>query len=668
MRVALVSMPFGMIFSPSIALGLLKQLALLRQWDVSVHYFNLKFAKLIGDRFYNDIASRLPTHSLVGEWVFSDCFPDSGRRPDQEFIEAIVRPLFQDSARTILNRPVDVGEFIAQLLSAKSLAAGFVKDCARAITAEKPELVGITSVFQQHAASIALAREIRALSPSSFIVMGGANCEGVMGQALSEIAPWIDRVVSGEGERAFDQILSDRKDNMEKTARRGAGAKFDARQDGAAVSLSSRAELDALPIPEYSDYFRQLEALELDRSFFRVELPFETARGCWWGEKHHCTFCGLNGEGMAYRSKSPDRAYVELIDLIRTHPGCRIAVTDNILDMKYLKTLLPRLTTADIRMEAFWEVKSNLAREHLQIIRSAGVTHVQPGIESLSDSILELMRKGVRAIQNVQLLVDCAATGITPGWNILWGFPGEAAEEYRKTAELLPSLFHLQPPVGAGPVGIHRFSPMFQQSAQLGVGHKLPAPAYRYAFPFAGDRLEDLAYFFDGEYACSGDVAGYTMEVRDRVDCWKKEHESSVLVSVDKGTSVLIIDTRSCRRQPVTLLSGLDRQIFDDLSRARKRDSYISTFTAELREDVENRIDAMLARRILVEIGAWLLVVAVPLSAAYQPTGNAAAALVQAIRETAVFDPDRGEMIIAAGPGRGGETAADHANTKAASP
>ena len=41
----------------------------------------------------------------------------------------------------------------------------------------------------------------------------------------------------------------------------------------------------------------------------------ETSRGCWWGERMHCTFCGLNGATMAYRSKSAPRALAELTHL-----------------------------------------------------------------------------------------------------------------------------------------------------------------------------------------------------------------------------------------------------------------------------------------------------------------------------------------------------------------
>jgi magnesium-protoporphyrin IX monomethyl ester (oxidative) cyclase len=62
-------------------------------------------------------------------------------------------------------------------------------------------------------------------------------------------------------------------------------------------------DLDGLPYPTFDDYFAQLRTT----SFAKRVLPalvMETSRGCWWGAKHHCTFCGLNAEGMAFRSKS----------------------------------------------------------------------------------------------------------------------------------------------------------------------------------------------------------------------------------------------------------------------------------------------------------------------------------------------------------------------------
>ncbi|MGI5451625.1 hypothetical protein ACQEWB_00215 [Streptomyces sp. CA-249302] len=73
----------------------------------------------------------------------------------------------------------------------------------------------------------------------------------------------------------------------------------------------------------------------------------EGARGCWWGEKHHCTFCGLNSSFMEYRSKSPDAFYDEVVRQVERHQVLDLYVVDNILDMKYLPTVLPRMHESD---------------------------------------------------------------------------------------------------------------------------------------------------------------------------------------------------------------------------------------------------------------------------------------------------------------------------------
>src|SRR5262249_33234084 len=155
------------------------------------------------------------------------------------------------------------------------------------------------------------------------------------------------------------------------------------------------------------------------------------------GQVHHCTFCGLNGSTMTFRSKSPERAFEEIGILVERYPGLPVLVVDNIMDMRYLGTLLPRLQQLDRPVELFYEVKANLRKGQLQQLSASHVTMIQPGIESLSTPILKLMCKGVTAIQNLQLLKWCKELGIRPEWNFLCGFPGEPTREYARMAELV---------------------------------------------------------------------------------------------------------------------------------------------------------------------------------------------------------------------------------------
>ena len=266
-------------------------------------------------------------------------------------------------------------------------------------------------------------------------VFGGANFDGEMGPELVRTVDCIDVAVIGEGEQAFPRLLSVL----------AAGGSLDLvpglarRQDGqvkVTTPVPPADRLDDLPAPDYDEYFQHAEELGLlPRAGRRnVWLPIETARGCWWGAKHHCTFCGLNGTTMHYRSKSPERVLDELAAQARRYRSFRFEAVDNILDMAYFVKLFPVLAENETGYEIFYEVKANLSRAQLKLMAQAGITHIQPGIESLSSNVLRLMRKGVRAVQNVNLLRWARYYGIHVEWNLLWGFPGETEQDYADQA------------------------------------------------------------------------------------------------------------------------------------------------------------------------------------------------------------------------------------------
>src|SRR2546422_6943648 len=115
---------------------------------------------------------------------------------------------------------------------------------------------------------------------------------------------------------------------------------------------------------------------------------------------------------MTYRSMRADRVLAELRHLATTYPGSDVQVVDNILEMSYFADLLPELTRSRMRLELFYETKANLKKDQVRLLRDAQVTRIQPGIESFSDPVLTLMRKGVSWLQNVQLLKWCKQFGV----------------------------------------------------------------------------------------------------------------------------------------------------------------------------------------------------------------------------------------------------------------
>jgi ribosomal peptide maturation radical SAM protein 1 len=221
---------------------------------------------------------------------------------------------------------------------------------------------------------------------------------------------------------------------------------------------------------------------------------------------------------MQFRSKSPRRVLDELAQQTRRYRSFHFEAVDNVLDMAYLTSLFPALAASETGYEFFYEVKANLSREQLRLMARAGVTRIQPGLESLSSHVLGLMRKGVRAAQNVNLLRWCRYYGIGASWNLLWGFPGETEQDYAGQAAVMPDLVHLPPPSGAGRIWLERFSPLFTGQGTCPLVGRTPERSYRYVYPDHVD-LDKAAYFFDYQVAGGLPDSAYA-GVRDAAAAW----------------------------------------------------------------------------------------------------------------------------------------------------
>jgi ribosomal peptide maturation radical SAM protein 1 len=604
-EVILVDLPFGPLFTPSIGLGLLKAALARNNVSAKTFHFTLRYAKCIGEALYSKITNETCTHDLVGEWIFSDSlFSHQSDVKVRQYIDRVLRP---DAVPN---------DFVEEILAAREKVEPFLNECLERVIECRPQIVGFTSIFQQHVASLSLAKRIKASCPEVFIVFGGANCEGPMGCETLRQFGFVDAVVSGEGDLVFPELVNAVLRGKTVSGLQGVFSRFALPLLDQVSNRSAAVEnMDALPLPDYEDYFSQFSDSNL-RSSRKPGLLFETSRGCWWGEKHHCTFCGLNGQTMRHRSKTARRALDELIELTRRHPGYSVNVVDNILDMGYFKDFLPLLADSKLGIELFYEVKANLKKDQVRLLHDAGITAIQPGIESMSDIVLRIMRKGVSAMQNIGLLKWCKQFGISPQWNFIWGFPGEPPEEYQRMAELVPLLTHLPPPQAGAQIRIDRFSPNFNESDELGFKSLSPYPAYSYVYPLTPDAIANLAYYFKYEYAESRDVASYARPLAREILRWQECHPKSYLFSIESRDRMLIWDSRPIAKRPLTVLTGLQKFCFkacDSASTASRIRAFCEATSGEAiaPRDVNEALEVLTQNRLMLRLGDSYLALAV---------------------------------------------------------
>jgi ribosomal peptide maturation radical SAM protein 1 len=334
----------------------------------------------------------------------------------------------------------------------------------------------------------------------------------------------VDYVVRGEGEAAFPELLR----ALDGTTSL-AGVPSLCWWDGESQRVNDIAPHPLppgrIPMPDFDDWFARLDASPV-RGYVEPKLVVETARGCWWGEVHHCTFCGLNGTMMEFRSKSPARVLDELSHLVARHQVLDVITVDNILDNTYFRTVLPRIAELDWDLRVHCELKSNLKPAEIDTLRRARVAHVQPGIESLVSPVLKLMDKGVSGLHNVRTLRDCESAGLTVSWNWLYGFPGEDLADYHDVVRQLPALSHLQPPSSSARILLERFSPYFRDPA-LGFPLRTSAAMYEHVYRLPETEKADLVYLFDTQQR--GLSEAEAAELNGFVAAWQDLYTDSCL-------------------------------------------------------------------------------------------------------------------------------------------
>ena len=510
-EIALVNPPFGSIFTPSIQLGLLKALCARENIPVDDVYANIDFAHKLGVQLYNAVCWMIGPQ--VGEWLFGES-AFGPEVPADSYVERF-RDLLVPMARATGSSLEDL-HYIRQ----KEIPR-LVSDAARALANYR--VVGFSTTFQQNVAALAFARAIKAVRPDVIIVLGGSNVHGVMGEEYFRAFEFVDHVVTGEADHIvaplFRSLLNNERElSFDGVLSRRAGPV----EPGTTKYPAYTGKLDSLPIPDYSSYFvamRQAGLLDVNLGY-PIAIPFESSRGCWWGAKNHCTFCGLNTVGMTFRAKSPERVVAEIETLQRAYGIDRFEATDNIIARDNDGALLGKLSQLARKPDLFYEIKSNIGPRDAARLSAAGVKRVQPGIENFSTRVLKIMNKGVSGLHNINALRWLSTFGVSPLYNILYGFPGEQLEDYEYQRRLIAKIAHLPPPSSVGRIRLDRFSPNFERKElREQFTDVQPADSYAFVYPRTVD-LERAAYHFEGA-ARQAATADDLQPLFKAVDAWK---------------------------------------------------------------------------------------------------------------------------------------------------
>ncbi len=606
-QIALVNMPFSYAKYPSIQLGTLSALLKSNGIPVDCHHLNVRFAHLIGVELHESICEK---RALFGEWLFSLLlFRDNPKRAEYP---QVFKPVFEQAAQEC-GKPVGYFEEMAT-----RIAPQFLTWALRSIDWGQYKLVGFTSTFDQNVASLTMAKLIKDLYPEVAIVFGGANFDGEMGLEHLRAFPFIDYVVIGEGEQTFLPFVQQLLDGN-----------MDCIPDGVAYRKADQIQFTRNPTlfsdfaqtgpPDYDDYYHLLAELGQTAQGLDRILLYEGSRGCWWGEKHHCTFCGLNAQSMKFRAKEPAQVLREIADLSRRYDAVRFRLVDNIIDMGYIDDLFGKLAVDHCDLDVFIETKSNLQKRQIQTLAAGGVKCMQPGLESLSLNQLRVMDKGATPMQNIICLKWSQYYHVMVSWNILLGFPGETNEDYQRQLDLIPSLLHLQPPEATGKFWLQRFSPYFTRPHEYGVRITGPGMAYEYVYDGRQLDLKKIAYDFEYELDNWPVDPHLYQKLVSAIEGWQRMHRSGdkpFLYYSKAPTYVTIYDGRNPTAPTRRRYEGLAALVIEICNESPKSAEQIRVAVAGRAEAGDEQLSAVLsdltAARILYEERGKCFTLAIP--------------------------------------------------------
>ncbi len=555
-------MPFASLAIPSIALSQLKaalEARLPGETDIETLYLNHEFVGFLGNlEAYRHAFSHHGFMTGIGDWFFRQAaFPQA---PDNttEYFEryyAHSEPEARMAWQALLEKRAAVNEFLDGVIAAYRLA--------------EADIVGFTALFAQTVASFALARRLKAANPDLVVVMGGAACRDEMGIEYSRQVEVIDHFFQGPALISFPEFVRRYRES-------GSTQTEELLIKGDELDINTNLMLD------YDEFLDSLE-----RNFpgggVQPVLLFETSRGCWWGERQRCTFCGLNGSSLCFKAMTPENALGQIQSLFRYASRCSfLESVDTVLPLGYMEKVMPALHPPP-GLKIQYEVRATLGVAELSALCQAGVTVLQPGIESLSTATLKLMRKGTSAFQNVKFLKACARFPLTLGWNLLIFSPGEQEETYERYLRLIPRLTHLHPPQAVSLIGFVRYSEYFDHPADYGLELR-PEDHYYLTFPFDAESIPRVAIKFYDVHADVPRMEAWLRRLNAAVAQWRvrwlnEDHrQESRLCLAEDGTT--LYDSRD-GSAVLHKLDATSRALLEYLELPRKEEDVRVAFSGD---------------------------------------------------------------------------------------
>jgi len=293
------------------------------------------------------------------------------------------------------------------------------------IVSINPRFLGISVfTFQCQIFTKQLLTQLRPQFRNHVVVGGAGLSSNGIGSAQNDFGRWlldqklIDYYIRGEGDRALIDVL---------TGNNAPGVNND---DNVQID-----DLDSIPYPNYDDVIH-LDYRYTTRS---PQIPITGSRGC----VRKCSFCDIHVAWKKYRYRSGTNIAQEMIHHYQKYGTTNFWFTDSLINgsMKSFRELCESLVD--------FCAKNNLASRHFnwggqfivrdprsmtkgdfQLAAEAGMNGVAMGVESLSQSVRDHMKKGFTDRDLDFTLEQMHVNGMNCYFLMIVGYPTETLNDF----------------------------------------------------------------------------------------------------------------------------------------------------------------------------------------------------------------------------------------------
>ena len=267
---------------------------------------------------------------------------------------------------------------------------------------------------------------------------------------------YVDYIIRGDGEEAFLNLLR----NLDKKQQIDVDYKVHCFDNLSESNINFSEEFIK---PEYF----------VKRDGFNRAFPLETSRGC----PHKCAFCHNTILGHTYRTVDTNfviRSIDQLYNLYNID-GVIFQEDNFFLNAASAAEILKGLK----KYELGWKANSRISylkklvfdKKFMNLIIDAHCHLLQFGVESGSDRVLQMINKGIKVQDIIDINRKLSEYNIAIRYNFIIGFPTESRMEIEDTLQLINRLLYENPNMESPFVNIYTpypGTPLYDLAKQQG--------------------------------------------------------------------------------------------------------------------------------------------------------------------------------------------------------